>query len=83
MRRQGFILVEQVKSMKTRLLALSLAALLCAAGAAALAAPAHWFKWRSKADGKQFCSQTSLGPGWEKASGPFKDSRCEKPAAVK
>lgn len=45
---------------------------------AALAGPAPWFKWRSKLDGKQTCSQTPLGPGWEKASGPFKDSQCKK-----
>lgn len=45
---------------------------------AALAGPAPWYKWRSKVDGKQFCAQTSLGHGWEKASGPFKDSHCTK-----
>jgi hypothetical protein len=45
---------------------------------AALAGPAPWFKWRSKVDGKQVCSQTPLGQGWEKASGPFKDSHCTK-----
>ena len=53
------------------------ALLACLCGALA-AAPAPWFKWRSKVDGKQFCAQTSLGPGWEKAAGPYKDSRCEK-----
>jgi hypothetical protein len=45
---------------------------------AAWAAPAAWFKWRSKADGQQVCSQTPLGPGWEKAAGPYQDSHCEK-----
>ena len=45
---------------------------------AALAAPAAWYKWRSKLDGKQVCSQTPLGQGWEKASAPFKDSHCTK-----
>ena len=52
-------------------------ALLACASAGLLAAPAPWFKWRSKIDGKQFCAQTSLGHGWEKASGPYRDSRCE------
>jgi hypothetical protein len=47
------------------------------------AAPAPWFKWRSKLDGKQFCAQTSLGHGWEKASGPYQDSHCEKLLAAK
>lgn len=42
------------------------------------AGPAPWWEWRSKLDGKLACSQTPLGPGWEKARGPFKDSRCEK-----
>ena len=44
----------------------------------AWAAPAPWFKWRSKANGQQVCSQTPLGPGWEKATGPYQDSHCEK-----
>ena len=53
-------------------------ALLATIGVAALAGPAPWFQWRSKLDGKQYCAQTSLGQGWEKASGPFKDSHCTK-----
>jgi hypothetical protein len=63
--------------MKT-LLIISLGVLLACACAVLAAAPAPWFKWRSKFDGKQFCSQTSLGPGWERASGPYKDSHCER-----
>jgi hypothetical protein len=55
-------------------------AAICGAPAAA---PAPWFKWRSKLDGKQFCAQTSLGPGWEKAGGPYQDSHCEKLLAAK
>ncbi len=47
------------------------------------AAPAPWFKWRSKVDGKQVCNQTPLGHGWEKASGPYQDSHCEKLSAAK
>jgi hypothetical protein len=45
---------------------------------AALAGPAPWYSWRSKVDGKQVCAQTALGPGWEKAAGPYKDSHCTK-----
>jgi len=44
----------------------------------ALAGPAPWYCWRSKVDGKQVCAQTALGPGWEKAAGPYKDSHCTK-----
>jgi hypothetical protein len=42
------------------------------------AAPAPWFQWRSKANGSLACSQTPLGPGWEKFSGPYRDARCAK-----
>ena len=52
--------------------------LLACACAALAAAPAPWYKWRSKVDGKQFCSQTSLGHGWEKASGPYRNGQCDK-----
>ena len=41
------------------------------------------YKWRSKVDGTLSCAQSTLGFGWELASGPYKDSRCEKPALVK
>lgn len=51
--------------------------LLLAAGAV-VAAPAHYWTWRSKLDGKIVCSQTPLGAGWEKADGPFQDARCGK-----
>ena len=48
-------------------------------GCGSLAAePAPWWKWRSKIDGALVCSQTTLGPGWEKAYGPYRDARCEK-----
>ena len=46
--------------------------------AVALAKPAPWFQWRSKADGALACAQTPLGPGWERAAGPYRDARCEK-----
>ena len=67
-----------MKIIHTRMLHAGIGALLAASCAALIAAPAPWFKWRSKIDGKQFCAQTSLGPGWDKASGPYKDSHCEK-----
>jgi hypothetical protein len=54
-----------------------LLALLLGCGTLA-AAPAPWWKWRSKIDGALACSQTPLGEGWEKAYGPFRDARCEK-----
>lgn len=43
----------------------------------AQAGPAPWYQWRSKADGQLACSQTALGPGWVKFSGPYRDARCE------
>jgi hypothetical protein len=56
---------------------------LAAACAMLAAAPAPWFQWRSKLDGKLVCAQTPLGPGWEKALGPYYDSHCEKLIAHK
>lgn len=47
------------------------------------AEPAPWFQWRSKVNGSLVCAQTPLGPGWEKASGPYRDARCEKRKLVK
>jgi hypothetical protein len=58
------------------LLALGLA--LLSATETALAAPAPYFQWRSKLNGALACSQTPLGPGWEKYGGPYRDARCEK-----
>jgi hypothetical protein len=43
------------------------------------AAPAHYYKWRSKVDGQLFCTQTPPGPGWQKIDVPYKDARCEQP----
>lgn len=47
--------------------------------ASALAVPAPWYLWRSKLDGRTFCAQAFPGTGWEKAAGPYRDARCEKP----
>jgi len=49
----------------------------------AFAAPAPYFQWRSKLNGALACANTPLGEGWEKASGPYRDARCEKPMVVK
>ncbi|MEW6373571.1 MAG: hypothetical protein AB1584_21830 [Pseudomonadota bacterium] len=57
--------------------------LLAAACVAAIAKPAPWYQWRSKADGALACSQTPLGPGWERAAGPYQDARCEKRIVAK
>lgn len=54
------------------------AALLALVCATAAAAPAPWFKWRSRTGGKEVCAQTVAGD-WEKVRGPYKDARCEKP----
>ncbi len=62
---------------------LLLAALAGALAAGALAGPAPWYRWRSKLDGKTACAQTSLGAGWERAAGPFRDSDCRKLADAK
>jgi hypothetical protein len=46
----------------------------------AQAAPALYYQWMSKLDGSRVCSQVPLGEGWKRVGGPFKDSRCRKPA---
>jgi hypothetical protein len=60
----------------TRLLAFGLALGLACKAAPARAAPG--FQWRRKLNGTLACSQTPLGPGWEKFAGPYRDARCEK-----
>lgn len=47
------------------------------------AAPAPWYRWRSKTTGELACAQTSLGSGWERFAGPYRDGRCEKPTINK
>lgn len=44
----------------------------------AFAAPASWYKWKSKIKDAEVCSQTSPGEGWERTAGPYRDGRCEK-----
>lgn len=62
--------------------AAALAALLLIVSSA-LAAPAPYYQWRSKSTGQFACSNTPLGEGWERASGPYRDARCEKLIVVK
>ncbi len=50
---------------------------------AVCAQPAPWWKWKSKLNGRIQCAQTSLGDGWERHSGPYKDARCEIAARSK
>jgi len=47
------------------------------------AAPAPWYKWQSKIDGKVFCAQTSPGSGWKRLKGSYRDLRCQKPVREK
>ena len=53
------------------------AALLALCASQLAAEPAPYWQWRSKVDGQLVCSQTPLGAGWEKASGPYQDSHCQ------
>jgi hypothetical protein len=66
--------------MKSGIAIAIIASMLCAPVSAA---PALWYKWRSKLDGAQFCAQVSPGEGWERLPAPFTDGRCEKPAIVR
>jgi hypothetical protein len=68
---------------RTRFRNACLAALVAAPLLSVSAGPAPWYKWRSKLDGGTACSQWPLGPGWERAGGPYRDSRCEKLLLVK
>lgn len=61
----------------------ALGAALIAVVASTLAAPAPYYQWRSKLTGALACSPTPLGEGWVKATGPYRDARCEKPIVVK
>ncbi len=49
----------------------------CLVCAAALAAPAPWYYWRSQVDGKRLCAQTSPGVGWTRDSAAFEGPGCQ------
>lgn len=60
-----------------RLLSLILIGL---AGSASVgAAPAPWYWWHSRLDGRPHCAQSSPGTGWTKGMGPYRDLKCEQP----
>lgn len=44
---------------------------------AAFAAPASWYKWKSKIKDAEVCSQT-FRRGLERTAGSYRDGRCEK-----
>ncbi|GAB7126097.1 hypothetical protein JCM19000A_06040 [Silvimonas sp. JCM 19000] len=46
------------------------------------AAPAPWFHWYSKLDGKTACAQASPGSGWKQGDGPYRDAHCLKRSFV-
>lgn len=60
-----------------------LALILSGACSLLAAEPAPWYWWVSKLDGARVCSQTPLGPGWNRIPRPYRDSRCEKLAIAK
>mgnify|MGYP007112203151 CR=1 FL=1 len=41
-----------------------------------VAAPAPWYYWRSKLDGRRICAQTSPGQGWERDSEAYPKPQC-------
>lgn len=45
----------------------------------ALARPAAWYWWNSRADGQRVCAQTMPDSGWQRVGGPFRDARCRVP----
>ena len=64
--------------MMARRLAAAVISMALALALAAAAEPAPWFKWKSRLDHRIACAQTSLGPGWDLFSGPYRDVRCEQ-----
>jgi hypothetical protein len=51
---------------------------LCLLPPALHAASAPYYLWMNLIDGSRVCSQLSLGQGWKKVGGPYKDGRCQK-----
>ncbi|OOH84884.1 hypothetical protein [Comamonas kerstersii] len=39
-------------------------------------APAPWYWWISKHDGRQICAQFMPAKGWERGAGPFDNAQC-------
>ncbi|KAF0814207.1 hypothetical protein IGB42_01104 [Andreprevotia sp. IGB-42] len=65
--------------MKTAATIAILLTLLPALPGTAWAAPAGWYTWKSKLDGKLICVQSNPGSGWEQHKGPFADNTCTPP----
>jgi hypothetical protein len=51
----------------------------CIFALAAQAAPMPFYLWQSRLNGHLACSQTSLGDGWVRLSGPYSDAGCHQP----
>jgi hypothetical protein len=64
--------------MHRRILHFALTTTLACLAAAAMAAPAFWYQWRSQQTSDAVCSQTPLGEGWVRADGPYYDSGCRR-----
>lgn len=41
------------------------------------AAPAPWYWWVSKVDGRRVCAQHMPAQGWERDAGPFAQAGCK------
>lgn len=52
------------------------ASLLVLWAGATWSAPAPWYYWRSKVDGRRVCAQASPGPGWERDGDPYDGPGC-------
>ena len=52
--------------------------LAAAVAVSSFAAPAPWYKWRSKLTGQEICAQVMQGE-WARGAGPFRDAKCRTP----
>ena len=64
-----------LKSM-LQLLARSALTLALCCGSVASGAPAPWYWWISRHDGRQVCAQFMPAKGWERGPGPFDNAQC-------
>jgi hypothetical protein len=71
---------EYIMIRPNRILAIALISAFLLPAWTAHAAPASYYLWMSMFDGSRVCSQTPMGEGWKIMGGPYKDSRCQKPA---
>ncbi|MBR0566632.1 hypothetical protein J5J83_10950 [Azoarcus sp. L1K30] len=54
--------------------------LLLATANLAIGAPAPWYRWESRIDGRQVCAQASPGAGWRQLPRAYVDLNCRHPA---